>query len=185
MAVLKICRYGEGILRQRTKPVEYGEICGRLPTLLRDMWETCAAANGVGLAANQVGLPLRLAVIALPVGKDQVRRFVLLNPKIIEKSGVLEEDEGCLSFPGFFAPTKRYAEVKVRAMDEEGRLYELSASGLLAKALQHEIDHLDGKLLIDRVAPVDKSQVKDHLKEVVKSWDKPQSQARPAQKKKA
>jgi len=169
-AVRRICKYGEDILRRRTKPVSYDVIKDKLPALLADMWETCVSCNGVGLAANQIGLELRLAVIMLPVDKDKVQKFVLLNPKITEKSGVMEEDEGCLSFPGFFAPTKRYAFVKVRAVDESGREYELSARGLLAKALQHEIDHLDGKLLIDRVPSVEKSAVKAHLKEVSKTW---------------
>ena len=169
-AVRRICKYGEDILRRRTKPVQYEAIKDRLPGLLADMWQTCADCNGVGLAANQIGLELRLAVIMLPVEKDKVKKFVLLNPKMVAKAGVMEEDEGCLSFPGFFAPTKRYAEVKVRALDEHGQEYELSARGLLAKALQHEIDHLDGKLLIDRVPPVEKSAVKAHLKEVIKAW---------------
>ncbi|HOX22177.1 MAG TPA: peptide deformylase [Elusimicrobiales bacterium] len=171
MAVRKILRYGADILRQRTKPVPYDAVKAELPGLLRDMWETCASCNGVGLAANQIGLPLRLAVIALPVEKDKIKKFVLLNPKITEKAGQMEEDEGCLSFPGFFAPTVRYAVVKVRALDENGQEYELVGRGLLAKALQHEIDHLDGKLLIDRIPSVEKSRAKAHLKEVAKTWD--------------
>ena len=152
MAVLRITKYGEDILRQKLKPVKYEEIAPRLPQLLADMEETCLAVRGVGLAANQIGLDLRLAVI-------------------LAKRAEKMDEEGCLSLPGLWAEVPRATDITVRYTDENGKEQVKRARGLLAKAFQHEIDHLDGKLFIDLVDPKLKPEVKKIIKKLRPTWD--------------
>jgi len=170
MAVRKILKYGEPLLTEKMKPVEYEKIKDMLPELLQDMWETCLFANGAGLSANQIGLPLRLAIIIISEKKKPVKMLTLINPRFTEKLGEMREEEGCLSLPGLFADTRRYAHVKVEALNDRGLPIEISAQGFMAKALQHEIDHLDGKLFIDHVEPMQKNQVKAKIKTMKKKW---------------
>ena len=173
MAVLRITKYGEPILRQKLKPVDYQKIAPQLPRLLKDMEETCLSVRGVGLAANQIGLPLRLAVILIP-GKEETdppKRYVIINPKIVEKRGEKLEEEGCLSLPGLWADVKRYTDVTVEFLDENGTPIKMRARGLLAKAFQHEVDHLDGKLFIDLVDPIQKTAVKKAIKNLRSQWN--------------
>ena len=173
MAVLRITKYGEPVLRQKLKPVNYDELAPRLAQLLKDMEETCLSVRGVGLAANQIGLPLRLAIILLPGEKedDPPTKYVLINPEIISKSGEKIEEEGCLSLPGLWAEVARATDVTVKYLDENGREQTKRARGLLAKAFQHEVDHLDGKLFIDLVDPKLKPEVKKVIKKLRAKWD--------------
>lgn len=143
MAILKIVKFGEPILRKTARPVE--EITQRTVTLIDDMIETMRAAGGCGLAANQVGVLRRIAVIEVEDGKV----YELINPKIIAFAGTQYEAEGCLSNPGESGITKRPKAVTVRATDRNGNEYELTGTDLLARAICHECDHLDGKLYID------------------------------------
>ena len=147
MAKLKIVKYGDEILRKVCRPVE--KITPRTLTLLDDMIETMREANGCGLAAPQVGVLRRIAVVEV----DEGEVIELINPKIVAYAGEQREDEGCLSIPERWGRTVRPQHVTVRAIDREGRAFEVTGSGLLARALCHEIDHLDGKLFIDHVIP--------------------------------
>ena len=146
MAKLKILKVGDETLRKVSRPVD--TVTPRIRTLLDDMIETMRAANGVGLAAPQVGVLRRIVVIETE--EDGV--IELINPKIIAFSGEQESEEGCLSVPGRWGITRRPMHVTVRAMDRNGKTFDKTGSGLLAKAFCHEIDHLDGKLYIDRLA---------------------------------
>ena len=145
MAKLNIVKIGDDVLRKPCRPVE--KITPRIQTLLDDMIETMRAADGCGLAAPQVGILRRIAVVEVEPGKP----IELINPKIIAYAGEQQEQEGCLSIPGRWGITKRPRHVTVRATDRNGNTFEVSGSDLLARALCHEIDHLDGKLFIDCV----------------------------------
>lgn len=143
MAKLKILKIGDETLRKTCRPVE--KVTPRICTLLDDMAETMRAAEGVGLAAPQVGILRRVVVIEVEEGK----LIELINPKIIARAGEQQEVEGCLSIPGRSGVTKRPMHVTVRALDRNGKEFDISGSGLLARAFCHELDHLDGKLFID------------------------------------
>lgn len=165
MAIMKIYKYGDEILTRVLKPVESSLIKKDLQQIIKDMFETMESAQGAGLAANQVGLDMRLVVIKVPKGEDEGEfiKAVLINPVIVEKSGRMYEEEGCLSFPGIFAKVKRYAKVKVHAFNEKGIPVEINAEGFFAKAIQHEIDHLDGITFIDRLPMLTKLKIKPAL----------------------
>jgi peptide deformylase len=143
MAKLKIVKFGDPLLRKVSRPVD--EITPRILTLLDDMKETMRAAEGCGLAAVQVGVLRRIAIIEIEEGVV----YELINPKIVAFAGEQQEQEGCLSIPGRWGITKRPMHVTVRAFNRYGEEYEVSGSELLARAFCHEIDHLDGKLFID------------------------------------
>lgn len=145
MAKLKIVKMGDDTLRKVCRPVE--KITPRTVTLLDDMIETMRNADGCGLAAPQVGILRRIAVVEVEPGEV----IELINPKIIAFAGEQEEQEGCLSIPGRWGITHRPKHVTVRATNRNGEAFEVSGSDLLARALCHEIDHLDGKLFIDHV----------------------------------
>ena len=143
MAKLRIVKFGDPMLRKVARPVD--EITPRICRLLDDMIETMRDADGCGLAAPQVGVLRRIAVIEVEPGTV----YELINPKIIAFSGTQEDLEGCLSNPGRAGITKRPMHVTVRAMNRQGETYELTGSELLARAICHECDHLDGKLYVD------------------------------------
>lgn len=143
MAKLKIIKFGDPLLRKVARPVD--EITPRIITLLDDMIETMREAGGCGLAAPQVGILRRIAVIEVEEGTV----YELINPKIIAYAGEQRESEGCLSNPGAYGITKRPKAVTVRATDRHGNEYELRGTDLLARAICHECDHLDGKLYTD------------------------------------
>ena len=145
MAKLKIVKMGDDILRKVCRPVE--AITPRIVTLLDDMIETMRDADGCGLAAPQVGILRRIAVVEVEAGEV----IELINPRIVAFSGEQQESEGCLSIPDRFGITRRPRSVTVRAMDRTGVEREITGSDLLARALCHEIDHLDGKLFIDKM----------------------------------
>lgn len=141
-----ICKRGETtVLEQRSKRVtKFDE---SLRTLVADMFETMYAARGVGLAAPQIGIPLQIAVIDCSFGEYPAQRFILVNPKIMKLDGEQTADEGCLSMPGKRIPKRRFETVTIRARDTRGRSFMLTGTGLLARAIQHECDHLNGALL--------------------------------------
>ncbi len=169
MAIMRITKHGEQVLKKVSNPVDYAAIKKDLPVLLRNMWETMYAAKGVGLAAPQIGLNVRISVIDVrPDEKPQP--LVLINPEIISKEGSIEEEEGCLSVPGLYSKIKRYSKVKIRALNAQGKPYEMSGQGLLARAFQHEIDHLDGKLFIDHLSLVERLRVARILKDLKLRW---------------
>lgn len=143
MAKLKIVKFGDPLLRKVSRPVE--EITPRILTLLDDMKDTMRDAGGCGLAAVQVGVLRRVVVIEVEEGNV----IELINPKIIAYAGEQEEVEGCLSFPGNYGICKRPAHVTVKAMDRHGKTFTISGDELLARALCHECDHLDGKIYTD------------------------------------
>ena len=158
MAIREIRTYPDPVLRNKTARVE--KIDSSLDRLIEDMVATMHAAPGVGLAANQVGVPLQLAVIDLSSRENEEQRhplLVIINPEILAMEGSVTEEEGCLSIPDYSEKVKRAAKVKVRAQDRTGKSFEIEAEGLLAKALQHEIDHLNGLLFVDRLSPLKKN----------------------------
>lgn len=153
MSLLPIRVLGDPILREETRPVE--RITPELRQLIEDMFETMYAARGIGLAAPQVGRSERLAVVDVD---DEP--MVLINPEILESSGDTERsEEGCLSIPDVYGDVERPASVRVRAMDRDGNVFEREAGGLLARCMQHEIDHLHGKMFIDYLSVLKKRSV--------------------------
>ncbi|MAE72160.1 MAG: peptide deformylase [Gemmatimonadetes bacterium] len=153
MAILDIRKYGDPVLLAPTKPVD--EIDAELERLIEDMIDTMYAADGVGLAANQVGVSRRFAVfdLAFVNGLKDEDLLVTINPRIVAREGSQIGEEGCLSLPGMMADIERPMKVTVRAMSMEGEENEIEGEGLLARAFCHEIEHLEGKLFIDNLAP--------------------------------
>ncbi len=145
MAKLRIVKMGDETLRKVCRPVD--AVTPRIVTLLDDMIETMREADGCGLAAPQVGVLRRIAVVEVEPGEV----YELINPRIIAYAGEQQEQEGCLSIPGRWGITKRPKHVTVRAMIRKGEIYEVAGSDLLARAFCHEIDHLDGKLFVDNL----------------------------------
>ncbi|MBI5744403.1 MAG: peptide deformylase [Elusimicrobia bacterium] len=181
MAIRRICKYGEKVLEKKTRKVDFAALKKDLPALLDDMFETMDAVGGAGLAANQIGLDLRLAVIKIQREGEEPLSIVIINPELVERSGSLYEDEGCLSFPGLFAKVRRAAKVKVRALNEKGLPIEINAEGLFAKALQHEMDHLDGVVFISRLPLLSRLKLKPALMKLKAQWKKvDESKMKPA-----
>ncbi|MEW6001150.1 MAG: peptide deformylase [Nitrospirota bacterium] len=166
MALLEIKKYPQRILKEKTSFVE--NIDANVEHLIDDMIETMHFARGVGLAANQVGVSKRLCVIDVSAREDGGSLIVLINPVIIDKEGLMEAEEGCLSIPGYITTIKRAERVYVRGLNREGKTMEIEGAGLLARALQHEIDHLEGLLLIDRMSPIKREFFKRRYKKFLK-----------------
>jgi peptide deformylase len=159
MAVLKVRKYGDPILRKRAEPV--GEVTPEIRRMVDDMFETMYDEVGIGLAAPQVGISLRLMV----VGDDNGRTpRALVNPVIAERGGDVTAEEGCLSLPGIFAPVTRSEWVRLEAQDLEGQPVSIRAKGLTARVFQHEMDHLDGVLFIDRLDAMSRDRIKRKIK---------------------
>ena len=157
MAVRDIRVFPDPILREETSPIEdFGE---SFREILQDMWDSMLAHDGVGLAGHQVGISLKIAVIQI-----EENRYVLVNPEILEERGEQVGEEGCLSFPGIFERVCRPEWVRVRALNERGEPCEIEGTGLLARALAHEIDHLRGVLLLDHLSPLKRGIIKRRLK---------------------
>jgi peptide deformylase len=144
-----ILRYGDTALHDTARPVE--AITPDVERLIDDMIETMYAAPGVGLAAPQVGVLLRVFVVDVSVGRDSNGLIVMVNPQFVERDGMQLEEEGCLSVPGFNATVARASKVVVKGLDRSGTEHEHEGTGLLARAFQHEMDHLDGTLFVDRL----------------------------------
>ena len=159
MALLTILHHPDPRLRKKTPPVQ--KFDQELQRLIDDLFETMYAAPGVGLAANQVGVQLRLAVMDCSDEHDQP--LVLINPEIVESADRQEMEEGCLSVPDIRDKVQRYNRLKLRALDRHGQPYELEAEGLMAQCVQHEIDHLDGKLYIDYLSSLKRERIKKKL----------------------
>lgn len=159
MAILDILHFPDPRLRIKAKPVE--AVDAELQQLIDDMFETMYAAPGIGLAATQVNVHKRLIVI--DVSDDQSEPLVLINPEILDKRGVEEMQEGCLSVPGYYDNVQRADWVRVRALDRDGKPFELETDGLLAVCIQHEIDHLDGKLFVDYLSEAKRQRIRKRL----------------------
>jgi len=165
MALRPILRFPDNRLRQTSVAIKAFD--DGLRALVADMTETMVAANGAGLAAIQVGAPVRLFIVDGEVagGAEGSPPKVFANPEIVEISKESQTgDEGCLSFPGIYVPVKRGLRARVRALDVDGQPFELEGAELLARALQHETDHLNGRLLIDQVGPVKREIIKRKLR---------------------
>jgi peptide deformylase len=152
MNVRPVRIYGDPVLRLRA--VEVTSFDEELRRLVADMFETMQAYRGVGLAANQVGVAQRVAIVDVPIDDERRAVHTLVNPEILSRSGSESGEEGCLSIPGMYDDVTRSLEIHVRAYDEHGKAYEIDAEGYLARAIQHEIDHLDGVLFVDRLSPL-------------------------------
>ena len=166
MAVLEIRKYPEKILKQKTIPLQ--TIDGNTQRLIDDMIETMHAARGVGLAANQVGISQKLCVLDLSLTENKAPLIVLINPVIVERDGFVEAEEGCLSIPGYLTSLKRAEKVFIKGVNREGKDVAMEAEGLLARAIQHELDHLEGLLFIDRMSPIKREFFKRRYKKQMK-----------------
>ncbi len=159
MALLPILHYPDARLRKVAQPVE--RVDDEIRRLIDDMFETMYDAPGIGLAAVQVDMPVRLLVVDVSEKKDQP--LVLINPEILTASGEEQMEEGCLSVPGIYEPVSRASQISVRALDREGKSFELEASGLLAVCIQHEMDHLQGKLFVDYLSEMKRQRIRKKL----------------------
>lgn len=159
MAKLKILEFPDPRLRTKATPVE--AVDDALRALIADMFETMYAAPGIGLAATQVDVHKRLLVT--DVTPDKSEPHVLINPEILEKDGVQVSDEGCLSVPGYYEEVERAEHIRVRFLDRRGDTREMEAEGLLAVCIQHEMDHLDGKLFVDYLSEAKRQRIRKKL----------------------
>jgi len=159
MAKLKILEFPDPRLRTKATPVEV--VDDALRVFIGDLFETMYDAPGIGLAATQVDVHKRLLVTDVSVDRDQP--FVLINPEILEKDGVTVTDEGCLSVPGYYEEVERAEHIKVRFLDRDGVETEMDAHGLLAVCIQHEMDHLDGKLFVDYLSEAKRQRIRKKL----------------------
>ncbi len=165
MAILNILHFPDERLRTKAKPV--AEVTNKHRTLISNMLETMYDAPGIGLAATQVNVHERILVIDISDEKDQP--IVLINPEILEKEGDQEFDEGCLSVPGIYETLHRAEKVRVKALNDKGEKFEMRAEGLLAICIQHEIDHLEGKLFVDYLSQLKKQRIRKKLEKQQKN----------------
>ena len=150
MSVRPVRIYGDPVLREKAR--EVAAVDDTVRALIADLRETMHAYNGVGLAANQVGVAQRVAVVDVPLEEGKRAAWALVNPVIVSRSGSQSAEEGCLSLPGIYEDVTRSNSIRVRALDERGRPFELEAEGFPARAILHEVDHLDGVLFVDRLS---------------------------------
>ena len=178
MAILNVLHFPDPRLRTVARPV--AEVTAETRRIAADMLETMYDEFGIGLAAVQVNIPQRIIVMDLSENGDQP--MVLINPEIIDASGEEEMQEGCLSVPGYTATVRRREKVRVRAWDPQGDTMELDADGLLAVCIQHEIDHLNGKLFVDYLSPLKRERIAEQLRIMEKRGQRaPKRTARPRQ----
>ncbi len=166
MAIRPIVKFGDEVLDRRSSEVT--EFDGSLETLVKDMVETMYAAPGVGLAAPQIGLDIRLMVIDITVGEDPKQLIVMANPSLVQQDGEQHEEEGCLSVPGYSGVVSRPAWVKVQGHNVKGEDVTMEGTGLLARAFCHEIDHLDGKLFLERLGILKRDLIKRKLRKQIR-----------------
>ena len=164
MATKPIVLYGDPVLREKSEPIE--KIDSEIKDLVADMIATLRKAEGLGLAANQVGVAKRVFIIETSMIDGSDEMLVCINPEITETSGEVEYEEGCLSFPGIFERVTRPAEAVMRATDLDGNKFERRADGLFARALLHELDHLNGKLFIDHLSSLSRQLISKKLKKL-------------------
>ncbi len=162
MAVLEILKYPHPLLKKRSKEVD--RIDGEVKKLIRNMAETMVDVNGVGLAACQVGIPQRIIIVDVSPIDPKQGLFAMINPEIISGEGEVEHEEGCLSVPDCLEKIKRREKIHVRGISPEGKEMEVSGEGILAFALQHEIDHLNGVLILDRISRLKREIYRNKLK---------------------
>lgn len=168
--VRKIIKYGDPLLETKADPVTEFDT-PELRDTLADMFETMYAAKGVGLAAPQIGLGKRISVIDVSVGENEADKIVIINPEIVSSEGKQVGEEGCLSIPGFREPVSRANKVKVRAKNEQGEDIELCGEELLARAFQHEIDHLNGILFISHLSALKRDIIRRKIKKLQKAGE--------------
>lgn len=168
MALLEILHHPDPRLRKKGLPVE--QVDDNVRKIVDDMTETMYAEQGIGLAAAQVNIQQRIVVIDVSEDKDQA--FCLINPEIISKEGKVDSEEGCLSVPTYYEKVSRAEKVKVRFLDYQGETVELEADGLLAICIQHEIDHLDGKLFVDYLSTLKQQRVRKKLEKLARQNQK-------------
>lgn len=170
--IRKIVKYGAPVLERTAEAVtEFGT--AELKEIVADMWETMYSAKGVGLAAPQIGLAKRISIIDVSAGEDETKKLLVINPTITKREGSQVGEEGCLSIPGFREPVKRANKVVVEAQDVNGEPIQVEGEELLARALQHEIDHLNGILFISHLSALKRDIIRRKIKKLQKSgeWD--------------
>jgi peptide deformylase len=167
--IYPIVKYGDRVLETEAKPVE--KFDSEFKKLVEDMFESMYAAQGVGLAAPQIGIGLRLAVIDVTFREDPAAKLVLANPEIVKIEGRQSGQEGCLSLPEFREQVTRGKKVTIRAQDANGKWYEKTGEDLLARAFQHEIDHLHGKLYINHISALKRDLMKRKIRKLVKAGE--------------
>ena len=172
MSTLDILTFPDARLRNKAKPVP--EVDDKVRRMVDDMFETMYAAPGIGLAAIQVNIPLRIIVIDITDKQDSP--LCLINPEILERRGIEQSEEGCLSVPGFYEQVERADWIKVRALNREGEALEQGADGLLAVCIQHEIDHLDGKLFVDYLSSLKRQRIRKKLEKDRRHHQPPQAE---------
>ena len=168
MSILTVLEFPDKRLRTKAKEVTVFD--GVITTLVDDMLETMYEFKGVGLAATQINVHQR--VIVIDVSEEKDAPLCLINPEFIEKDGVEESEEGCLSIPGFFEKITRAEHIKIKALDKKGKVFEMEANELLSVCIQHEMDHLDGKLFVDYLSPLKRQRIKAKLEKIHKQQGK-------------
>ncbi len=174
MAILEILHFPDSRLRNKAEPIE--KVDATVGRLVEDMFETMYQAPGIGLAATQVNVAKRVVVI--DVSEEHDSPLCLINPEILESEGEEQMEEGCLSVPGVFDKVTRAERIKVRALDKEGRPFELETDGLLAVCIQHEIDHLDGKLFVDYLSGLKRQRIRKKLEKEARQKAPPETPSR-------
>jgi len=164
-----IVRYGDRVLHEAARPVD--AITAEIETIVKDMVETMYAAPGIGLAAPQIGVPLRIFVVDLSVGRDPAGLITMINPVFVERDGMQLEEEGCLSIPGFNATVARPQRVVVSGLDLAGQTHAVEGTGLLARAFQHEMDHLDGRLFVDRLRGIKRDMIVRKIRKLTRAGE--------------
>ena len=159
MAILNILHFPDPRLRTKAAPVEV--VDADIRKLVDDMFETMYDAPGIGLAATQVNVHQR--VIVMDISEDRTEPLCFINPVIVEHAGLIKMEEGCLSVPAIYEPVDRYAQIKVRALDKNGKTFEFEADELLAVCIQHEMDHLEGKLFVDYLSSLKRDRIKKKM----------------------
>ena len=162
-----ILKYGDSLLHDRARSVD--RITPDVERLIDDMIETMYAAPGIGLAAPQVGERLRVCVVDISVGRDPHGLLVMINPEVIERDGIQLEEEGCLSVPGFNATVVRPARIVIKAQDRNGDVFQCEGTELLARAFQHELDHLDGLLFVEHLRGVKRDMIVRKIRKLTRS----------------
>jgi peptide deformylase len=168
--IYPIVKYGQPVLEEKAETVTEFDT-PELHQLLADMFESMYAAKGVGLAAPQIGIGKRIAVIDTSNGQDDGRRVVLINPEIVSREGTQTAEEGCLSIPGFREQVTRPNKVTVRAQNAKGEAFEMTGEDLLARALEHETDHLNGRLYITHISPLKRDLIRRKVRKLQKAGE--------------
>lgn len=170
--IRKIVKYGDPVLEQVAEPVTEFDT-DELKQIVEDMWETMYSAKGVGLAAPQIGLRKRISIVDVSAGEDETKKLVVINPTVTKREGSQVGEEGCLSIPGFREQVKRANRVVVAAQNEKGEPIEVEGEELLARALEHEIDHLNGILFLNHLSMLKRDMIRRKIKKLQKSgeWD--------------